>query len=104
MVAVAPGNLENAEVGAEISEILSSGFDTCLVFLPKEYTISGLIGQKSHRKFEWQRSDDCGLSVDWNLRHHSEQHQMKITILTSEVTKTKMHFIRCLYSFVKIVT
>lgn len=53
MVAVAPGNLENAEVGAEISEILSSGFDTCIVFLPKEYTISGLIGQKSHRKFEW---------------------------------------------------
>lgn len=50
---VAPGNLENAEVGTEISEILSLGFGTYIMFLPKEYKISGPIGEKSHRKFEW---------------------------------------------------
>lgn len=51
-----------------------------------------------------QRSDDWGLSVDWNLYHHYEQRQMKISILTSEVTKTKINFIQILYSCVKIVS
>lgn len=43
--------VDNAENRTEVSEILSLAFDTSLVFLPKEYNISGLIGKKSHRKF-----------------------------------------------------
>lgn len=47
---VALGNMENAEIGTEISEILTLGSGTYIVFLLKEYKISG---QKTHRKFEW---------------------------------------------------
>lgn len=51
-----------------------------------------------------QWSDDCGLSVNFNLHHHYKQHQLKISVFTSEVTKTKIDLIQILYSCVKLVT